>query len=1195
MSERQWTPEQRQCIEATEGTLLVSAAAGSGKTSVLVQRVIRRITRQDHPTDVDRLLVVTFTKAAAAEMKQRMAAELSRLIAEHPEDLRLQKQQMMLPRANISTVDSFCANLVREHFHQLDISPQFKVAEEAETRLLREDALSEAIEACYQEGDPDFLELAAMLSTGKHDRRLAEDTEKIYNFIQSHPDPEAWLDEKEKAYTAQGPVRDTVWGQLVVTHILSTLEQCLSMTRSAITLAQPDEVLAVKYLPALQADQLQLARIYQRISSADCGWDETAYLLDGICWEELNPVRKCPDPALKARIQALRAQVKNGVASLPSLLCGTEAQCREDLQALGRLTSALFRVVRQYASRFAQLKKKRRILDFSDLEHKALELLTVRGEDGGLHPSPLARELSAQYDEILVDEYQDTNAAQDALFLSLSRDGSNLFMVGDVKQSIYGFRQAMPELFIRRRDSYPDFDGHHYPASITLGNNFRSRLTVTDSVNFLFRQLMTRETGGISYDSREELVYSASYPEGTGYETELLVIDDRNRDTAAEDKDTLEARVIAQRIRELTGHLLIGGQDNQRPAQYGDFCILLRSKSAHAPAYAAELNRLGIPAATDSDKGFFGTPEVSLALSLLRFIDNPVQDIPLLSILLSPVFGFRPDDLASIRLLDRKSSLYTALARMARQPESPDTSLPERCRKFLDLTAHWRTLAAALPADDLIHRLYEDTGLTAVMSARRDGSQRAANLRLLHGYARRFEQNGFRGLSAFIRYIDRMEAQGMDLSPAESAQLSHANAVQIVSIHHSKGLEYPIVFLAGLGGQFNRQSIQEDLLLHQELGAGFRRRDPETYNRFDTLPWQGVSLAIRHSTRAEELRVLYVALTRAREKLCLVMTQAKPEKKLAGLAAGIDGGERLPPFMVLDASGMGDWILSAALRHPSGKLLRQMAGCEDLSIRPSDTPWNIQIVAPPPLEETQAVETIPALPDQPLMELLAQHMAFRYPYAPLAMVPSKLAASEVSHEGLKREFVAVRRPAFLSQSGLTPAEKGTALHTFMQFARYETAQDHPEDETARLVAQQFLTPQQGESLDYRKIRAFFSSSLYSRMRASVRCLREVHFTIGQSPQAFLPRPLSDETVLSQETLVVQGIADCVFEENGGLVIVDYKTDHVKSPEELVRRYQGQLEIYSRALSQTLGLPVRECLLYSFHLGKDIPVPTSVQG
>ena len=1190
MSERQWTPEQQQCIEATGGTLLVSAAAGSGKTSVLVQRVIRRITRQENPTSVDRLLVVTFTKAAAAEMKQRMAAELSRLIAEHPEDLRLQKQQMLLPRASISTVDSFCANLVREHFHQLDVSPQFKVAEEAETRLLRDEALSEVIEACYQEGNPDFLELTAMLSTGKSDRRLAEDVEKIYNFIQSHPDPEAWLTEKEQAYITGVPIRDTVWGRLVTEHILSTLRQCLSMTRTAISLCEPDEVLAVKYLPALQMDRQTLTHLLDRLSAQDLGWDDMRALLGSVAWMDLDPVRKCPDPTAKARVQALRAEVKDCVAPLSSLLCGTEEQCQEDLRVLQRLTSALFQVVRRYSARFSELKKKRRMLDFSDLEHKALELLVLRGEDGQFRPTPLARELSAQYDEILVDEYQDTNAAQDALFLALSRNGENLFMVGDVKQSIYGFRQAMPELFIRRRDSYPDFDGETYPATITLGNNFRSRLTVTDSVNFLFRQLMTREAGGISYDDREALVPSADYPEGEGYETELLIIDDRNRDKASEDKDTLEARAIARRIKELTGHLPVGGRDRQRPARYGDFCILLRSKNSHAPAYVAELNRCGVPAVTDSDKGFFGTPEVSLTLSLLRFIDNPVQDIPLLSVLLSPVFGFLPDDLAAIRLLDRKSNLYTALTRMARQKEGEYGLLPGRCRDFLEQTARWRTLGSVLPADNLIHRLYEDTGLTAVMSARRDGAQRAANLRLLHDYARRFEHNGFRGLSAFIRYIDRLEAQGMDLSPAEPAGSTHADAVQVVSIHHSKGLEYPVVFLAGLGGQFNRQSIQEDLLLHQELGAGFRRRDPETFNRFETLPWRGVSLAIRRSERAEELRVLYVALTRAREKLCMVMTQANPEKKLAGLAAVLGEEEQLSPFMVLDASGIGDWVLSAALRHPSGKLLRQLAGNEEVSIRPADTPWKVDVVCAPPSEESESAPTAKALPDRALMELISEHMAFAYPYAPLSMVPSKLAASEVSHEGLRREFVAARRPAFLSESGLTPAEKGTALHTYMQFARYETAEVHPEEETARLVLNRFLTVQQGESLDYRKIRTFFASPLYRRIRASSRCLREVHFTVDQPVDAFLPETLPDNSPdFSQESLVVQGIADCVFEENGELVIVDYKTDRVKSPSELVQRYRGQLQIYARALTQTLGRPIRECLLYSFHLGREIPV------
>lgn len=1186
MAARQWTTEQKQCIEADGGPLLVSAAAGSGKTAVLVQRILHKITRADNPASIDRLLVVTFTKAAAAEMKQRIAAELTRLIGEHPGDQRLRRQQSLLPYASISTVDSFCANLVREHFHLLDISPQFRVAEDAETRLLREEAVGEIIEEAYTQADPGFLDLADMLGNGKSDRRLGEDIEKIYDFIQSHANPEGWLDEKERAYTIDGPLRSTVWGDVVLGHIAEVLRHVRTLNASAISLTEGDAVLTEKYRPALTEDRQAIEEALSRIQSPECGWDEIPFYLSGIAASPLKAARACGDEAAKERIKALRGDIKALVRPLSGLLCGTEVQCREDLEALHRLVSALFALVRRFAARYHEKKKSRRMLDFSDLEHGALRLLTIRHEDGPPTPSPLAQELSGRFDEILVDEYQDTNAAQDALFYALSREGTNLFFVGDVKQSIYGFRQAMPELFLRKRDAWPEYSGESYPATITLGHNFRSRAEVTDSVNFVFRQLMSKESSGIAYGEREALVPRAPYPEGTGYETELILIDTDSNEDPLEGRDAGEARVIASRIEELAGSLPVTENGMTRPAAYRDFCILLRSKKGRADIYAAELAKAGIPVTMAGDRGFFSTPEISLALSLLRVIDNPLLDIPLLAVLLSPLYGFTPDDLAVVRLLDRRSALYPALSRMAGRGEADENGdLPERCRDFIRQMTLYRTLAATLPIDRLLTRLFEETGLPAVMRVRRGGEQKLANLRLLQDHARRFEQNGFRGLAAFIRYLDRMEEQQLDLPPAVLS--GHADAVQILSIHHSKGLEYPIVFLAGLGNAFNPASTRDDLLLHPTLGVGMMRRDPQTYNRFDTLPRQAVSLSIRQSERAEELRVLYVAMTRAKEKLILTLSLKHPDTRLASLAAGLGGEEALPPYAVRNAGGLGDWILSAALRHPSGDLLRRMAGEDALSVLPCETAWRMECVPVPRLEEDSPLPDPPAGADPRLAAHIRDRIAYRYPYLAISTLPVKLAASDLAHDSLKREAVARNRPAFLGKAGLTPAERGTALHTFMQYAQYEAAASNPEQEAERLVQKGFLTRQQGNSLDFAKIRRFFSGPLYDRIKRSPRCMRELPFTVERPAQRFSPG-LPDTGGLS-DCITIQGIADCVFEETGMLVIVDYKTDRVQTADELVRRYAGQLHLYAEAFGSTLDLPIFDCLLYSFQLGATISV------
>ncbi|HIW74581.1 MAG TPA: helicase-exonuclease AddAB subunit AddA [Firmicutes bacterium] len=1185
MPSRKWTTEQRQCIEARGGTVLVSAAAGSGKTSVLVQRVIGLVTDPEHPVDVDRLLVVTFTKAAAAEMKQRLAAALSALIAERPEDRGLQRQQMLLPGAKISTVHGFCSGLIREHFHLLGLPPQFKVAEETETALLKEEAVGEVVEEMYADGGDAFRELADLLSPGRDDRGLFRAVLRIHDFVQSHPFPDEWLREKEGDYTLDRPVAETAWGRTVLASVRDTAEGCAALLTRALSLTAEEPAMADKYGPVIGREREMLLSLSAFLAQPGLSWDDAAQRLSSLSFGRLPPLKNYEEEIRKNRVTALRDDVKKRLRDIGTLLCGSEEECREDIRVLSRLVRVLFEAVRRYDVRFAEKKRKRGLVDFGDLEHYALRLLI--GEDG--ERTRLAAELSDRFDEVLVDEYQDTNAAQDALFRALSREETNLFMVGDVKQSIYGFRQAMPEIFISRRDGYPPFDGEHFPASITLGNNFRSRREVTDAVNFVFRQLMTRAVGGIDYDEREALICSAGYPDAPGRETELLLIDGGTREES-DAKDAAEARVIAGRIREMLGSFSVTEGEGFRPARPGDFCILLRSKNAHAGAYVDELNRCGVPAWTSSAGGFFSAAEVAWAVSLLRIIDNPIQDVPLLAALLSPAFGFTPDDLAEIRLSDKNSRIFTALRRYARGGGQPE--LRERADEFLRRLDAWRVLAVTLPADRLLHRLYEDTGLFAAAGAMRHGVQRTANLRLLHEHARRFEQGGFRGLSAFVRFLDRMEQQDLDMAPASVA--GQEDAVRILSIHNSKGLEFPVVFLAGLGGQFNRESTTANLLLHPEAGVGMKRRDPDTLRQWNTLPRQAVALTIRRSERAEELRVLYVAMTRAREKLLMVMTQPKPEARLAALAASLGEGETLPASAMLAAGGMGDWILAAALRHPSGGHLRSLAGDDTTAVRPAETAWVIDVLRSPPPEEAavQAHETVPA--DPAFAQEMARRMAYRYPYAAVSALPAKLAASELSHGRVRREHVASSRPAFLGAGGLTPAERGTALHTFMQFADYAAAAADPGAEIRRLTERGFLTPQQGEAIEPSRVARFFASPLYARMKKAGRMLREFHFTMDIPASALLARP-EERALAAGDSLVVQGIADCVFEEDGRLVVVDYKTDRVQSGEELTLRYREQLRIYAAALSRTLGLPVKEALLYSFALGRTVDASAALRG
>lgn len=1182
MSKREWTPRQRQCIEARGGTVLVSAAAGSGKTSVLVERVIRRLTDDESPVDADRLLVVTFTKAAAAEMKQRLSAALSQKMANDPHNRRLQRQQMLLPRAHISTIHSFCSSLLREHFHLLDLSPQFKVAEDTDIQLLLQDAMGEVLETSYEEGDPAFLELAALLGSGRDDRGLGEAVLKLYRFIQSHPFPDEWLRVQESLYADDALPENTEWGRLVRNHAAGALRHSAAMLRKAWELSCSEEKMAQAYSAVLQADMQMLLDTAYAFEAA--GWDEGIALLRGISFGLLGILRQYPDDILKKRVTGLRDDVKRQIQVLPDLFCGTADEFQEDIAALRRPVSALCGLVRRFSDAFESRKRQKQWVDFNDLEHLSLRLLLKQDGDGHVSRTALARELAAYYEEVLVDEYQDTNAAQDALFSAISREEQNLFMVGDVKQSIYGFRQAMPEIFMNRQRAYRDYDGTHFPAAITLGNNFRSRQTVTDSVNFVFSQLMGEDLGGIVYDEHHALIPSASYPEREGYETAFYIVDDTSRDDL-DTKDAAEARLIAARIREWMETLPITEGGEQRPARFGDFCILLRSKSTHASVYVDELARCGIPAWTASSGGFFAAPEVAAALSLLRLIDNPMQDVPLLAVMLSPVGGFIPDDLAAIRSEKRQIPLYAAVRRSAR--DSSDPALARRCADFLERMEYYRRLAAGLPADQFVHRLLEETGLTAFYSVRSHSEQRIANLRRLHEYARQFEQGRFRGLSAFVRYLDRLEQQHMDLSAASTLS-EHANVVRVISIHHSKGLEFPVVFLAGLGHAFNLDSTKGALLMQAQMGIGLVRQDPETRKQFPTLPRQAVSLAIRQAERAEELRVLYVAMTRAKEKLCLVMTAKDPVSRLTKLASSLNETAVLPAHTLLAAQCLGDWLLLAALRHPSGGFFRKLAGEEALGNLPSATAWKMEICPAPAAEEEQE-EAVTAAVDPALISQLKERFQFVYPYAALTQIPSKLAASALSHQAMAADHIAEQRPSFWEKQPLSAAERGTAMHTFMEHADYLRAKENAAREADRLLAAGILSEDQRQSLNMRRLERFFGSPLCRRMLQAPDWRREQRFTVD-IPLPFFGYTLPDGQ--EQERIVVQGIADSVFLENGGWVIVDYKTDTVSSDDELASRYREQLRIYAYALERVLRRPVRECWLYSFSLNRAVRVETS---
>lgn len=1169
---RTWTPGQRDAIEARGGTLLVSAAAGSGKTAVLVQRVIERLTDERHPTDADRLLVVTFTKAAAAEMKDRIGAQLSLLLEQDPYNVRLQRQQILLAHAQISTIHSFCSELVRENFYKLDVSPDFRILDDAEMTLLRNDAMTEVLDGYYALGDGSFFQLVDAFSAGRDDAKIVSTVETLYDFVRSHPFPARWLQEKAALYREEFPASESIWGKTALRYAADAVEYAVALTQNALSLMGQDAAIDKAYHDAYAADLAGLLDLHARAQADD--WDGMAFACQGFSYEKLKPLRGYTDDPLKNKLTASRKEVKATVEKLAGLFSESEAECAQDIARLAPLVAKLFEVTLRFGEVLDRMKQERRAADFGDLEHWALKLLVKDTPEGPARTSE-AEELAARFDEIMVDEYQDTNEAQDMIFRAVSREETNLFFVGDVKQSIYSFRQAMPQIFLRRRASYPPYDRARdaYPASIALDRNFRSRTGVTGAVNFMFRQLMSVQTGDLDYGEGEELVPGAAYPPSAQPDTQLDLIDLSKGDE--EELVRAESRHIAERIHRLMAEGLLVTEDGvQRPAGYHDFCILLRSANRYAKEYAKELQRLGVPAWADTGGGFFAAPEVAVAVSFLRVIDNPMQDISLLAVLMSPIYGFTPDDMAELRLCERKEQLYLALNRAAQEGNA-------RAGAVLHDIEEYRVLAATLPSDRLISMVYEKSGYPDLVQAMPNGGIRLANLRLLLEYAKKYEGSGFNGLSGFVRMLDRLEQQDADLASASTA--GGAEVVQIMSIHRSKGLEFPVCILAGCSRRFNKE--RGDVLLHPELGFGVKLRDPETGARVTTLPREAAALEIDRGEMSEELRVLYVAMTRAKEKLLLLTTVKDAAKTLGKLATRLTEEPRLQPYVVRSASCISDWLLLCAMRHPDGGRLRELAGALPGVTVPCDTPLAIQIVYPaqeqaPPQANTEA----PAAPDEALLQKLRRRLDAVYPYAGLRGVPTKVAASDLAAEPFSFQYAATARPAFLSKQGLTPAERGTALHSFMQFCDYTAAQADLEQERERLVKQGFLSREEGDAVELARVQAFFRSSLARRILGAKQILREYRFTVeipAREVQSGLPE------ALAREPVVMQGAVDCAFAEDGGLVIVDFKTDHTKDAAALWARYAAQLALYRRALALCTGLPVKECLLYSFYLNREI--------
>lgn len=1177
-----WTDEQLEAIENRGGTLLVSAAAGSGKTAVLVERVLRRLTDPVAPADIDGFLLVTYTNAAAAELRGKIADALTARLAASPDDARLRRQLFLVHRAQITTVHAFCLGLAREQFAQLGIAPDFRIADQSESLLLMDEVLDSVLEALYEEESPGFLALSDLLTAGRDDKRLHEVVRETYDKIQAHPQPNRFLEQVRAGYADfSGDIAQTPHGRVLLREARLAAAYGADCLARAIAALEEDDALRDAYLPAFLSDQAQAGALLDAIARED--WDAAVETAQNITFERLKSVRGYEDKQYLEALKAQREEWKTVARKIAGkLLCISAGAAADDRARVAPAMSALIDTVARFSTAFSDEKRRRNLADFHDLEHFAIQLLL---DDAG-QPTALAHSLSAQFTEVLVDEYQDTNAVQDAIFGAVSDGGQRLFMVGDVKQSIYSFRLANPYIFLNKYQTFADAahadDGA--PRRVVLSRNFRSRGAVLDATNYIFRAVMSPEVGDLAYDAREMLYRGADFPDAEApcYHTEICVIDaSKNPETGeTPDKTEAEARMVAQRITALIAEgfpIYDKTLGRTRPAVASDCTILLRSVKRKAEIYARALEAVGLGAQTADSAGLLAAVEVRAIVSLLNSIDNPRQDIELIGALRSPLFGFSEQRLAEIRLCDKKGCFYDAL-RLAAQ---------EDATAFVERLDRWRLLSVDLPVHQMLQMLYDETGALGLYGALPNGARRQENLLAFFERARAFEARGRLGLFRFMTLVRGMLASGEDFPAAHTE--AGGGAVRIMSIHKSKGLEFPVVFLADCAKSFNESDLYAPVLVHARLGLGPKCRDLERGIQYPTIERLAIAAQARREQISEELRILYVGMTRAREKLvvtCASGSAISALKKWAPLASM----DKIPPYALGAARSTALWLLTPLLRHPAAGTLRQWA---DVTLAPdANAPLQIEFSCVRAEECGGAVQKITAQASDPLESALAVQPALQYTADFLCDIPAKMTATGVK-QGFKAEEAAeqapppkrdkaLRRPYFDRKArGLTPSEIGTAHHLFMQFADFEACDslEGIRQECARMADKHILSAEQVEKIDAEKIAAFFQSDLYQQEMRTGRLRREFKFSVLAPAMRFYP----EAAEAPEENVLLQGVVDCLIENEQGFTVVDFKTDRVTTGTAAARAasYQPQLDAYAYAVERVFEKPVVRKIVYFF--------------
>ncbi|MCL2859464.1 MAG: UvrD-helicase domain-containing protein [Oscillospiraceae bacterium] len=1247
MAEIKWSKNQLQAIEEKNKNILVSAAAGSGKTAVLVERIVQKVIRDK--IDIDKLLVVTFTNAAASEIKMRVLEAIYNKLDKDPNNAHLQRQIVLLNRASICTIHSFCLDVIRNNFFEIGVSSNFKVGDSSDLALLKIEAMEDLFEELYEAQDPDFLELINNYATYRTDGNLKDLISKIYEYIQSNPFPQEWLENQVEKFNLKNSLKNdfatTVWGKILLEEITENVESNITELKIILEqLAKDSELL--RFYDCILSDVSKLDEVRDILNS----WDKAYEVLSKVDFQKWPIDKKCVS-SLKEEAKQKRDTVKKSFNKVRDrfMICSSK-EANEDIYSMYLNLMRIKDLVVKFGEKYTEKKQEKNIIDFNDIEHYALKILVEQKENAHV-PTYVAKNYMNKFKEIAIDEYQDSNLVQETILSAVS-NGKNMFMVGDVKQSIYKFRQARPELFIKKYEKYKtkeefivtdvksqgtveEHDEHGLKRNtnndeglkIQLFNNFRSRENVVDFVNIVFESIMSKKLGDINYTKEEYLNYTANFPasnERTNCAGKLSIeiidtevggqrpedgedvgagISDNPEDMGTDDharpendilekpeKVELEARYVAHRIKELlnSNYYIFDKDKGYRRATYKDIVILLRSTKENAPIYEKEILNLDMPVFSDSSESYFKSLEIEVMLNLLKIIDNPMQDIPMVSVLRSNIGGFSDNELLEIGLNKKNITFYEKMLEYTDLYEH-SSLCKQKLENFLTQLKNWQVLHQHIPLNEFIWKIYLETGYYNYVCLMPNGNARQANLKFLFEKAKQYEEASFKGLFNFIKFMDNLKKSNSDLS-APKLIGENENVIRIMSIHKSKGLEFPIVFLAGVGKKFNLRDLDETILLHESLGLGPKYINNERKIEYNTLAKEAVRIMLKNDSLSEEMRVLYVALTRSKEKLIITGVSSKVNEKLEQKATLLSAnkGNKIDNLLLKNGSSYLDWLELIYLN--CNENLSKIMDWRVFNITELNKKFHIKEEVKIKHDLYEVLNTLKI--DDSQMEEINHLLLWEYKDILLTKIQSKTSVSAINNMVVVADpevavnsvpdkslislnnTVEIEKPKFLQgEMPLTRAEIGTVTHLILQKLDFkkEYTLENLKQEIEGFVLKEIITKKENEAIDINKIYEFINSDFAKRIKKSNNIFKEicVYTYIGN--------------------ILVQGVIDLYFEEDNELVLVDYKTDYIVEAELIINKYKEQLGLYKKALEEATGKKVKAVYLYSIYLNKELEI------